>query len=439
METDDAGLKLVEYIRDELGNRMIRLIIRTGQPGAAPERYVIDNFDIDDYKDKTELTATRLYTTVRSALKAYRDLKTIDLNRLGLARVLDAAPDLYRISHAALNQFFEGVLTQIVGLCNLAEMSFIATLDGMIATIDGQEINVLATTGPVKDRQRLDEILKLCAEAVKDGSLLEKIRQNGILIPLRTGVQPIGFVYVEPTRTLDDADLDLLRVMAQQCSNALENQRLHLNLQEAYGSAIDMLSEIAEFKDKSTGRHIQRIDRYTRLVAIELGVSPDEAALYGMASRLNDVSKIGIPDEILRKPGKLTPEETEIMKAHVTVGARILSHSKALLMAREVALSHHECWAGGGYPTGQPSRESLLLTRIVSVVDVFDALLSRRPYKMPWSLDNAVSTIEQGAGTQFDPTVVAAFLNLLRRGDLDSLLESVRHDNDEFLGEIQGP
>ena len=152
METDDAGLKLVEYIRDELKNRMIRLVIRTGQPGIAPERYVIENFDIDDYKDKTELTATRLYTTVRSAIKAYRDLKTIDLNRQGLARVLDAAPDLYRISHASLNHFFEGVLTQIVGLCNLADMSFISTLDGMVATIDGQEINVQATTGPVKDR-----------------------------------------------------------------------------------------------------------------------------------------------------------------------------------------------------------------------------------------------------------------------------------------------
>jgi len=436
METDDAGLKLVEYIRDELHNRMIRLVIRTGQPGAAPERYVIENFDIDDYKDKTELTATRLYTTVRSAIKAYRDLKTIDLNRQGLARVLDAAPDLYRISHASLNHFFEGVLTQIVGLCNLADMSFISTLDGMVATIDGQEINVQATTGPVKDRARLEEIRQLCAEAVKSGALPERIRQNGIVIPLTVGVQPVGFVYVEPTRALSDADYDLLRVMAQQCSNALENQRLHIDLQEAYDNAIEMLAEIAEFKDKTTGQHIHRIDGYTRLVAIELGIPPDEAVLWGKASRLHDVGKIGIPDEVLRKPGKLNAEEFEIMKAHVTIGASILSHDKSLALAREVALSHHERWDGGGYPTGRPSREASLLTRIVSVVDVFDALVSRRPYKLPWALENAAATVREGAGSQFDPTVVAAFLSLLERGALAELIASVRRDNEMPASEM---
>ena len=284
--------------------------------------------------------------------------------------------------------------------------------------------------------RRLEEIRQLCAEAVKNGALPERIRQDGIVIPLKIGVQPVGFVYVEPTRDLSEADLDLLRVMAQQCSNPLENQRLHINLQEAYDNAIEMLAEIAEFKDKTTGQHIHRIDGYTRLVAIELGISPDEAVLWGKASRLHDVGKIGIPDEILRKPGKLTAEEFEIMKAHVTIGASILSHDRSLAMAREVALSHHERWSGGGYPSGLPSREASLLTRIVSVVDVFDALISRRPYKTPWSLDNAMDTIAAGAGTQFDPTVTAAFLNLLRRGALDDLIGSARRDNEMPPGEM---
>jgi response regulator RpfG family c-di-GMP phosphodiesterase len=434
METDDAGLKLVEHIRQELGNKMIRLVIRTGQPGVAPERYVIENFDIDDYKDKTELTATRLYTTVRSAIKSYRDLKTIDMNRIGLARVLDAAPDLYRISHATLNHFFEGVLTQIVGLCNLADTSFIATIDGMVATIEGDQVNVQATTGPVEDQVRLSELRKLCGEAVLSGTLPEKIRKSGIVIPLMIGANPVGFVYVEPTRELSESDLDLLKVMAQQCSSALENLRLHINVQEAYDNAIEMLAEIAEFKDKTTGEHIQRIDRYTRLLAVELGISPDEAVLYGMASRLHDVGKIGIPDEILRKRGKLTPEEFEVMKGHVTIGASILSHDKSLTMAREVAMSHHERWDGGGYPTGRSSREASLLTRIVSVVDVFDALLSHRPYKTPWPLAEAEATIQAGSGTQFDPTVVAAFLSLLRRGVFAELIASVDRDNQAKAG-----
>lgn len=434
METDDAGLRLVEYIRRELENRMMRLIVRTGQPGVAPERYVIDNFDIDDYKDKTELTATRLYTTVRSALKAYRDLKTIDLNRIGLSRVLNAAPDLYRISNASLNGFFEGVLTQIVGLCNLNEMSFISTIDGLVATIDGQNVNVMATTGPMTDPARFDEIRKQCADAVISGSLPERIRQDGVVIPLNIGPNPVGFVYVEPTRDLSSADLDLLKVMAQQCSSALENLRLHIDLQGAYDNAIDMLAEIAEFKDKTTGQHIHRIDNYTRLVALELGVSATEAALFGKASRLHDVGKIGIPDEILRKRGKLTPEEFAIMKTHVNIGASILSHDPSLAIAREVALSHHERWDGGGYPTGQSSINTPLLTRIVSVVDVFDALVSRRPYKDAWSVVDAAANIEAAAGGQFDPTVVAAFLKLLRQDAFADLLAMVHADNQSPAG-----
>lgn len=429
METDDAGLRLVEYIRQELKNQMIRLVIRTGQPGVAPERFVIDNFDIDDYKDKTELTATRLYTTVRSALKAYRDLKTIDLNRIGLARVLNAAPDLYRISNSSLNTFFEGVLTQIVGLCNLADMSFISTIDGMVATFDGQQVNVMATTGAHPDDPRFAEIRRQCAEAVSAGTLLKKIRQDGLVIPLSVGAKPLGFVYVEPTRELSAADIDLLKVMAQQCSNALENLRLHLDLHGAYDHAIDMLADIAEFKDKSTGQHIRRIDNYTRMVAMALGVSEAEAALFGKASRLHDVGKIGIPDDILRKRGKLTEAEFEIMKTHVSIGASILSHDPSLAIAREIALSHHERWAGGGYPSGQPSSQVSLLTRIVSVVDVFDALISRRPYKEPWSIEAAAANIEAAAGSQFDPTVVTAFLKLLRRGDFDEVMASVYADN----------
>ena len=105
METDDAGLKLVEYIRKPLANMMIRLIIRTGQPGQAPERYVIDNFDIDDYKDKTELTTQKLYTTLRSALKSYRDLLSLDMNRRGLIQILDATPDIYSASQKSLPAF----------------------------------------------------------------------------------------------------------------------------------------------------------------------------------------------------------------------------------------------------------------------------------------------------------------------------------------------
>lgn len=424
METDDAGLKLVEYIRDRLGNEMLRIVIRTGQPGMAPERFVIDHYDIDDYKDKTELTAQRLYTTVRSSLKAFRDLRTIDLNRLGLAGILDAAPEIYRISTRSLNEFFQGVLTQVIGLCHLDDSTFLSTIDGMVATIDGQEIVVQAKSDTFPTGERFEEIRRLCTEAVLMGTLPPGLRANAMVLPLRGRGRPMGFIYIEPTAQMTDQDRGLLEVLAYQCSTALENLRLHMNVLASHNNAVDMLAEVAEFKDKTTGQHIARIDTYTRMVATELGIAKDQAEIWGKASRLHDVGKIGIPDQILTKPGPLEGGELELMQRHTDIGAHILRHDEFFDLARKVAYSHHERWDGTGYPLGRPSSEFSLLTRIVSVVDVFDALVSRRPYKDAWPAEKAISTIEAGAATQFDPDVVRAFAALYRRGELDEIIRS---------------
>jgi response regulator RpfG family c-di-GMP phosphodiesterase len=426
METDDAGLRLVEFIRKEVGNMMVRLIIRTGQPGMAPERHVIEHYDIDDYKDKTELTAIRLFTTVRTALKAYRDLRTIDLDRIGLQYVLQAAPDIYRISNRSLNNFFQGVLTQIIGLCNLSESSFISMIDGAIATFDDCDVMVHATSGNLAGQARFDDIRSRCADAILSGTIPQGLRKDAYVVPLVVQHQPAGFIYIEPTEDLNESDRGLITMVAQQCSSALENLRLHINLAESYDHMIDMLAKIAEFKDSTTGSHIRRIDHYTRLVAIELGVSEEQASLYGKASRLHDVGKVGIDDAILRKPGRLSPDEMDAMRLHTHLGARILERDKFLATAYDVALHHHEWWNGKGYPEGRSSREFHLVTRIVSVVDVFDALVSRRPYKEPWEPQRAADEIERGSGTQFDPTVVIAFLNQYRAGKFDEIIHATR-------------
>lgn len=424
MESDDAGLKLVEYIREELDYRLMRLIIRTGQPGAAPERYVIDHYDIDDYKDKTELTSQRLYTTVRAAVKSYRDLKIIDLNRRGLGRVLEATPDIYRIGGDSLGEFFQGVLTQVIGLCRLDENSFISTIEGLIATLDDHQITIQARSDAFRDQGRFEEVRALCLQALEEDALPATLRRHAVVLPLTVQRRTAGFIYVEPTDELSPADRDLLKMMANQCASALENLRLHLDLQASYNHAIDMLAEIAEFKDQNTGQHINRIDSYTRLVAMEMGVAPAEAELYGKASRLHDVGKIGIPDEILQKAGPLAPDEFELVKTHTRIGAAILRHDHFFGLAREVALHHHERWDGRGYPEGRKASELPLVTRIVSVVDVFDALISRRPYKEPWPLDQAITEIAEGASSQFDPAVVETLLRLYQRGDLDAIIAS---------------
>jgi response regulator RpfG family c-di-GMP phosphodiesterase len=424
METDDAGLRLVEYIRKDLKNPMVRLIIRTGQPGLAPERHVIDHYDIDDYKDKTELTAGRLYTTVRSALKSYRDLRTIDLNRLGLSQVLQAAPDIYRISNRSLNQFFQGVLTQIIGLCNLTDSSFISTMGGMIATFEESTVTLQASSGNLTSPERFEQIRAQCADSLRTGQMPDGLRKGSYVVPLMVQRQPLGFIYIEPTNHLSEADRDLIAVVAQQCASALENLRLHIDLAQSYDHMIDMLATIAEFKDSTTGSHIRRIDSYTQRVALELGSTPDEAVFFGKASRLHDVGKIGISDAVLCKPGKLDADEFALIQTHTGMGSTILAHDRFLALACEVALHHHERWDGKGYPDGRPARECHLATRIVTVVDVFDALVSRRPYKAPWDPQLAAQEIGRGAGTQFDPTVVAAFLKLFHSGQFDDLIDS---------------
>ena len=171
------------------------------------------------------------------------------------------------------------------------------------------------------------------------------------------------------------------------------------------------LAMAAEYRDDATGQHTQRVGRTAALVAGGLGVEAEEAELIRYAATLHDVGKIGVPDAILLKPGKLTGAEFERMKGHVTVGATILSGSRSPLLqvAEQVALTHHEWWDGSGYVAGMKADEIPLAGRIVAVADVFDALTHHRPYKSAMSVDEALAVIHGLRGSQFDPDVVDAF------------------------------
>ena len=172
------------------------------------------------------------------------------------------------------------------------------------------------------------------------------------------------------------------------------------------------LSKAAEFRDPETGAHILRMANYARLIARNLGLDAAEQELIFDAAPLHDIGKVGTPDLILLKPGRLSPSEFEIMKQHASHGAEILadSISPILQKAAEIAATHHEKFDGSGYPRGLKGEEIPLYGRIVAVADVFDALTSARPYKPAWSLDDARKLLEDNAGKHFDPACVAAFL-----------------------------
>ncbi|MFC2052235.1 HD domain-containing phosphohydrolase [Chloroflexota bacterium] len=171
------------------------------------------------------------------------------------------------------------------------------------------------------------------------------------------------------------------------------------------------LSRAAEYKDEETGAHIKRMSHYAAAVAHRLGLNEEttEAILY--AAPMHDVGKIGIPEHILLKPGRLDPNEWEIMKQHTIIGAQILegSDAESIKQAEVIALTHHEKWDGSGYPKGLRSSEIPLTGRVTAIADVFDALTSKRPYKEAFLLESAFNIIKQGRGSHFDPQVVDAF------------------------------
>jgi putative two-component system response regulator len=178
---------------------------------------------------------------------------------------------------------------------------------------------------------------------------------------------------------------------------------------------VQRLGKAAEYRDEETGNHILRMSHICALLAKEIGWDEAQCDLILNASPMHDIGKIGIPDNILLKPGSFEPHEWEIMKTHAAIGARLLDgdDSELIRMAREIALHHHEKWDGSGYPNGLSGEAIPMAGRIAALADVFDALTSSRPYKKAWTMEAATDFIRDNAGSHFDPAVVACFLDSL--------------------------
>jgi response regulator RpfG family c-di-GMP phosphodiesterase len=433
METDDAGLRLVEWIREEWGNQVVRIILRTGQPGQAPERQVIVDYHINDYKDKTELTADKLYTAVVTAIRSHEEVRAVEESQRGLEMILESSSTMMRLR--SMQQFGTGMLIQIAALMDVPCEGILCVQSGHMG---GH--SVLVGSGRYQDLTSLSTG-SVPARAVADirRALQERhhVYTEGYTVLFLSAVvsKPQAFaVYLETGCTPPPMLQMLLQVFCDKLAVGLENSHLfetqsHLleQLKRAQQATVVILADFAEYKDIDTGNHVLRVAEMTEAIARRLNQSGPYASLFseatleliGMASILHDVGKMAIPDSILQKPGPLTPMERTIMQTHVTRGETILNKASEmtegetyLSLGAEIAGSHHEWFNGKGYPRGLIGQEIPLSGRIVALVDVYDALLHERPYKLAWPLERVLATIRRASAEQFDPAVVDAFLEL---------------------------
>jgi putative two-component system response regulator len=304
----------------------------------------------------------------------------------------------------------------------------VVLLDVMMPVVSGLDI-----LRGVREDGRLDHIPVIVLTASDTEETRMEALNRGATDFLGKPVHAAELVLRVRNALLVKAHHDHLKKYARQLETEVRQRTAELAASRL--ELIHCLARAAEYRDKETGRHVVRVGRYAELVARKLGVDEETVELIGHAAPLHDMGKLGIPDTILLKPGKLAPDEFEVMQKHSSYGMHTFEpmsqvewqtyqshtflgemimdvHSSPIItMAAKVALTHHEKWDGTGYPLGLSGEDIPLAGRITAVADVFDALSSRRPYKPAFSLDRCFEIVKEGSGTHFDPKVVDAFLS----------------------------
>src|SRR5918996_988199 len=277
---------------------------------------------------------------------------------------------------------------------HMPEMSGLEVMDQLNEIAEASYLPILMMTGDMTPEARQEALTRGAKDFVS-----KPFHSDEVLLRIRTLLET-RFLYFQV-----QSQNQILEAKVRERTRELEAAQIEI---------IERLARAAEFRDDNTGQHTERGGQMSALLARQLGLPDPQVSLIRRAAPLHDVGKIGIPDAVLLKLGKLTLEEFEVVKTHTTIGARILSGSRfgLLRLAEEIAFSHHERWDGGGY-LGIQGEQIPLAGRIVTVADVFDALTQQRPYKAAWPIAEAIAEIERQRGRQFDPEIVDAFLRVI--------------------------
>jgi response regulator RpfG family c-di-GMP phosphodiesterase/pSer/pThr/pTyr-binding forkhead associated (FHA) protein len=378
------------------------------------------------YVDSTNVTLVPLTTTADLMIsdedsqleRVTEQLKTLllansiistELDQEALfERILDALAQAFPAHRAAIMTATSGELLVRATRQNTPRGASLSISNSIAYRALRERVGVLTLDAGADDR--FD-----ARSSIVDGNI-----RSAICAPMIHQEDVLGVIYLDTvgiTHAFNEDHLKLLTGIAGPAAVAVRNSLLVGRLKETAIDTIFRLAVAAEYRDDDTGFHIHRMSDYAREIARSLGRPEAFCELIKVASPMHDVGKIGIPDSILKKPGKLTSEEFEIMKEHTTKGGAILanSSSEVLQMAHNIALTHHEKFDGGGYPRKLQKDAIPIEGRIVAVADVFDAVMSKRCYKEAFGLEQSLQILRDGRGKHFDPGVVDAFMNVKDR------------------------
>lgn len=467
METDDAGLRLVREIRERLGNRFVRLILRTGQPGAAPERQVITQYDINDYKSKPELSSLKLYSAMMSALRGYRDILALEQARRGMERMLEAATALHQARSAA--RFAEVALEQLLLLLGVEprelEEGRCGALYAVGAAAERPAGEVLCAAGKFKSLRRT--VLRDSAPHLERALAAAEAGAAGgtaLALRLQSRYDEHYHLYAERERPLGALERSLAELFRLKAEAALDNLLLLEKNQVAQRQAIRALARVGEYRrayfpaeegavpaaagdaapvpQETMGvefvefmqqlaiqaevwewgasgapGHVQRMGRHAARLARLVEMSDEYCEAIGRAAELHDVGKVFVAPPAPGGWYEADPASREEAGRHALWGWEFLrgagrGASLATQLAAQIALSHHEAWNGSGYPHGIAGEAIPLAARIVAIVDFFDTCtrMHAEGGSEPLPEPEVFDLIAAAAGFYFDPRLARAFL-----------------------------
>jgi HD-GYP domain-containing protein (c-di-GMP phosphodiesterase class II) len=400
----EKKLNLLDYIRHDLFNDRIRIILFSQYYSYISRRKSFFKHGANMYFELMEVSGKNLGYLALSEIKDYKKAMILHKNDIALNRMMDFFAKSSSIT--SVNEFFKksfDIMDNLFKTINAGADIAIYLDNSMFISSD-----VFREYSSKSGK----EFLKAFLESNIDTKSRIIWHENNVLCSLECDMKSFIFIrfncnkaYIRLKKTFS--------VFFREMITVFESLKLKTENTKMLNEIIFTLAELIESRSEETGEHVQRVRKYTRILCDALNIDREKTNFYEIGSMLHDVGKIGIPDNILNKPGRLTPEEFEIMKRHTIIGFEILNKArdKIFKLSSHIALTHHENWDGSGYPNGLKGEEIPIEGRIVSLADYYDALSSDRVYRKAWEEKRILDSIKELKGIKFDPKIVDAFFN----------------------------